>query len=294
MKYAICGFSQAAALEMVRKEERRGKLETIRIDATDLLILRWFVDFYPKMKRSVIDGREYAWLKHSELAVDMPILGISARSCIARMKKLVSFGILDYKLVKKDGTWSFYTFGENYARLVSKECDQTTEGVRSNAQGVYVQTHTPVYVQTYDKDPSTIDPSTRDSSSSSAKADYDEWREAYEQCATAFARIRVMSDKRKRAVRSMKKQGITLDDFREALRKACRSKFLTGGGPRGWKADPDWLFNPDNVLKILEGRYDDAAPNDGFMRHDPSEYAESLHGDDPRFLPGGIYEGSWC
>lgn len=160
MKHTICGFSQSEALKMRRTEIRRDKEVSVCIDAVDLMILRWFVDFYPRMNKKIIDGKEYAWLKHSELESDMPILGINARSCGARMKKLVSFGILEYRFIKKDGTWSFYTFGEEYGRLVSKDV-QTSDGARSNAQGVCGQTYTPVYVQTDNKDPSAIGSSTR-------------------------------------------------------------------------------------------------------------------------------------
>lgn len=36
---------------------------------------------------------------------------------IDRMQKLVDFGILDYQLVKKGGTFSFYAFGKNFKLL---------------------------------------------------------------------------------------------------------------------------------------------------------------------------------
>lgn len=156
MKYTICGFSQEVALGMRREEIRNGKTVDVRIDVTDLTILRWFVDFYPRMTKRTIDGREYAWLKHSELVKDMPILGITPRACIARMKKLVSFGILDYALIKKEGTWSYYTFGPEYASLITSDA-QKSEGIRSDVGGVDAQTMPPIDVQTYDKDPSTMD-----------------------------------------------------------------------------------------------------------------------------------------
>lgn len=162
MKYTICGFSQAEALKMSRIENRNGKDVRVSIDSTDLLILRWFVDFYPRMKKTIIEGREFAWLRHSELERDMPILGISARSCVARMKKLVSFGILDYRFLKHGGTWSYYSFGPAYRALVDTVPDQTTTGEQSNVDPVYNQTYTPVYNQTYNKDSSTIDPSSID------------------------------------------------------------------------------------------------------------------------------------
>ena len=44
MRYTIEGFSQEYACSL--RKEVDGK--TIKLDCTDLVILRWFVDFYPK------------------------------------------------------------------------------------------------------------------------------------------------------------------------------------------------------------------------------------------------------
>jgi hypothetical protein len=51
-----------------------------------------------------------------------------------------------------------------------------------------------------------------------------------------------------------------LCDFREAVRRAARTPFLTGAGPAGWRANFDWIVaNDTNYLKVLEGRYDSGA-----------------------------------
>lgn len=121
----------------LRKEvEINGKNVIKKIDCTDLVILRWFVDFYPNMKKINIDNREYAWISHGKLLEDLPIIDISKRSFIERMKKLVEFGILEYKLIKKGGTFSVYTFGENYKYMVSSE-RQYQEGIHSNDIGIH-------------------------------------------------------------------------------------------------------------------------------------------------------------
>lgn len=103
----------------------------------------------------------------------------------------------------------------------------------------------------------TLEDNVRDIKSSSSKeaVDYEAWRIAYTSNATELPGIRIMSDKRKAAVRSMIKQGITLGDFTDACKMANESDFLKGGGPRGWTADADWMFNANNVLKVIEGRY---------------------------------------
>lgn len=144
LKYTIEGFSQAYASTLKKQVVKNDKEKTIRIDCTDLVILRWFVDFFPNMRKMNIDGAEYAFLSHRKLVEDLPILDISKRACIERMQKLVEFGILSYKLVKEGGTYSFYGFGENYINLVQTNdtggCAQNDEGIRSNDIGEGVQT----------------------------------------------------------------------------------------------------------------------------------------------------------
>ena len=144
MKYTIEGFSQEYAMTLKKTVQTKDKEKTIQIDCTDLVILRWFVDFYPNMKKMTIDGKEYAWLTHKKLLTDLPLLDITKRACIERMQKLVEFGILDYKLVKDGGTFSLYSFGRNYINLVRStdtgEQSNDTGGIRSNSTGAYVQT----------------------------------------------------------------------------------------------------------------------------------------------------------
>lgn len=170
MKYTIEGFSQAYAMTLKKEVEVNGKTKTIKIDCTDLVILRWFVDFYPNMKKIDVDGVQYAWLTHKKLLTDLPLIDISKRAFIERMQKLVEFGILSYKLLKEGGTFSFYGFGENYKNLINDDtkidgvCAQPDtgytfeqhRGIRSNDIGGDVQT--------YNKDTSINDTSINDSS----------------------------------------------------------------------------------------------------------------------------------
>lgn len=144
MRYTIEGFSQEYAMTLKKAVPIKDKEKTIQIDCTDLVILRWFVDFYPNMKKMSVDGKEYAWLTHKKLLADLPLLDITKRACIERMQKLVEFEILDYRLVKEGGTFSLYTFGKNYINLVRSNDTgdmqlNNTEGVRSNDIGGSVQ-----------------------------------------------------------------------------------------------------------------------------------------------------------
>ena len=121
MKYTIEGFSQEYAASLKKEITENGKAKVIRIDCTDLVILRWFVDFFPSMTKINVGGKEYALLVHSKMMSDLPILNISRKACIERMQKLVKLGILEYKLVEEAERCSFYGFGENYKRMIENQ-----------------------------------------------------------------------------------------------------------------------------------------------------------------------------
>jgi len=72
-----------------------------------------------------------------------------------------------------------------------------------------------------------------------------------------FGMIRYpLSDKRRDTIRArIREHG--KDTFFEMIDKAADSTFLKGGSKRGFKASFDWLINPTNFAKVLEGNYED-------------------------------------
>lgn len=149
MKYTIEGFSQKFAMTLKKEVQIGDKTVLRKIDCTDLVILRWFVDFYPNMKKVEVEGKQYAWLTHKKLLDDLPLIDISRKAFVERMQKLVDFDILTYKLVKEGGTFSLYGFGDNYQNLINEGVgvqtdtgcpNESTGGVRSNGYGVGGQT----------------------------------------------------------------------------------------------------------------------------------------------------------
>lgn len=163
MKNTIAGFNQEYALTLKKQVPTKDGEKTIKIDCTDLTILRWLVDFYPSMIKKTVDGREYVWLTHKKLMEDIPLLDITKRSCIDRMQKLVEFGILDYRLLREGGTFSLYAFGKNYINLVQSTstgvCSQPTQGYAVNQQGDMQSTNTGLCSQPDNKDKSIKDTS---------------------------------------------------------------------------------------------------------------------------------------
>lgn len=132
MKYTIEGFSQEYALTLQKEIIVKGKAKRIKVDCNDLVILRWFVDFYPKMMKVEIEGKQYAWIKYQALLEDLPLLDIKKRMLFDRLQKLVDFGILSHKSIKSGGSFSYYGFGDNYIKLVD---DSFRTGMQKIADG---------------------------------------------------------------------------------------------------------------------------------------------------------------
>lgn len=196
MKYTIEGFNQKAAMNITA--EKDGK--TLKLDCTDLIILRFFVDFYPNMTKKIIDGKEYAWVNYQHILDDMPLLNIGKRSLMDRFKKLVDLKVLSHITYKENGTFSYYGFGENYSLLISdyeQECRETisegmkniSQGMKNIAEGVKNIAYPceenfipPVKNSSQQNNPSTINnPSTKKSDKTTTKKGFDSILDDYTQ-----------------------------------------------------------------------------------------------------------------
>lgn len=167
MRYTIEGFSQTEAvkfrrIEIVKDSKGNDKEKVVTLDCTDLVILRWFVDFWPNMMKVEIGGRQYAWLSYKSAIEDMPILGVKKGMFALRLKKLVDFGILSHETVKSGGTFSYYGFGPQYARLVdSKRAQDTGDSAQNISDPLPKKLDTPTQNFSDQIDPNTKDPSTK-------------------------------------------------------------------------------------------------------------------------------------
>lgn len=81
----------------------------------------------------------------------------------------------------------------------------------------------------------------------------------YNAICTSLPKVVRLTDKRRRAVRLIYGKGYTPEQLDEVFRKAQASSFCTGQNDRHWKADFDWLLNESNLVKVLEGKYDNPA-----------------------------------
>lgn len=68
------------------------------------------------------------------------------------------------------------------------------------------------------------------------------------------------------------------------VKKAAASDFLNGGGSRGFVADFEWLFRPNNFPRVLEGTYDNRPqqPTTQLAQHDTTAKHFDRYGEERR------------
>jgi len=153
MKYTILGFNQAKAIEH-------------NLDVTDLIILRYLIDFKDtgKMSTTIENEKVYYWFKYDGFIKEYPILSIKKDAIYRRMKILIEKGFLIHTTVKVGGTYSYYNIDKNILYLLS---DSEPQGYGFKTVGVTVQeTEGGTDLKPQQNNPSTkINPSTKNNPS---------------------------------------------------------------------------------------------------------------------------------
>jgi hypothetical protein len=120
MKYTIHGYSQEKSIES-------------GLDYLDLGILRWIQDFYPAMKKTIFQNKEYGWFSYSYFLNELPIIGINTKAGLRkRIDKIIEKGFIERTCIKdtddKLGTRSWIRLTEKMLIIIS----QTTVSTGNN------------------------------------------------------------------------------------------------------------------------------------------------------------------
>jgi uncharacterized protein YdaU (DUF1376 family) len=86
------------------------------------------------------------------------------------------------------------------------------------------------------------------------RIDYKSVVKNFETLCPNLGKVQAISEKRKAHIRARVGE-FGIDKLIEAFRLVGDSDFLNGKNDRAWKADIDWVINPNNFIKIIEGRY---------------------------------------
>lgn len=85
---------------------------------------------------------------------------------------------------------------------------------------------------------------------------YQEIVALYNEICVSLPKVREISESRKRTMRIRWKRNSDLERFRLLFTKAEQSDFLTGRSGKWNGCNFDWLLNEKNMVKVLEGTYD--------------------------------------
>ena len=89
------------------------------------------------------------------------------------------------------------------------------------------------------------------------KIDYELISQKFNEVCVSLPSITKLTDKRKRAIDKVfvKEKVIDMEEYDKLLAKTEASDFLTGR-EGSWRANFDWLMNPNNIAKVIDGNYD--------------------------------------
>lgn len=89
------------------------------------------------------------------------------------------------------------------------------------------------------------------------KIDYELISQKFNEVCVSLPSITKLTDKRKRAIDKVfvKEKVIDMEEYDKLLVKTEASDFLTGR-EGSWRANFDWLMNPNNIAKVIDGNYD--------------------------------------
>ena len=95
---------------------------------------------------------------------------------------------------------------------------------------------------------------TRENTEEKKSADYQMIVNAFNETCTSLPSVKKLSESRKKAMKA-RLNNFNYEDFITAFKKAQESDFLSGRSGK-WQATFDWLINETNLIKVLEGNYD--------------------------------------
>lgn len=233
MKFTIEGFSQEVAVKL-------------GLDAVDLVLLRWLVDFYNTgvMEMHIFGDKHFFWVHYETILTEMPILWITNKVSLGRrFKRMVKSGLMEFRVFEGAGNRTYYRFDENL--LTGLLSNKTKGGIDSNIKGVSTFKSRGSLLKSKD-----IDSSIRDSSI--INSNIIAWFDYF--CLKTKKNLKLTQD-RSRIIKKRFDEGYSLDQLKQAV-----DSFVQDDWPERYKyidviycigqqrGKPDaldkWLFHP--------------------------------------------------
>ena len=236
-----------------------------------------------KTKEKTLGKDKFMWITYDYLYSQIPLVG-SKSTFIRKVGELVKKGFLKKKVKNskkgKKGTFLYISFGTKFSELLEYENKDTSA---QNDKGGYskqvgglpklnrgaTQNDNGGYSNWIDQDSTITDSSITDSSirdreskkeeknnfSSVCEEMKNKWIEIANNFNLSGVKLKI-NDKRKKAIKILLNE-YTAEEILQAMEKIHISKFLQGDNKNNWQVTFDWLINKSNLLKVLEGNYDD-------------------------------------
>ena len=100
------------------------------------------------------------------------------------------------------------------------------------------------------------------------KTDFQSVVDLYHTICVSFPAVRSLSESRKKAIKA-RLNAYSMDEFKTVFENAEASSFLKGTNDRNWRANFDWLIADKNMVKVLEGFYEDKGKRYGYKEKVP-------------------------
>ena len=100
------------------------------------------------------------------------------------------------------------------------------------------------------------------------KTDFQSVVDLYHSICVSFPAVRSLSESRKKAIKA-RLNAYSMDEFKTVFENAEASSFLKGTNDRNWRANFDWLIADKNMVKVLEGFYEDKGKRYGYKEKVP-------------------------
>ncbi len=210
----------------------------------------------------IINNKPFYWLKYSNLLEDLPILKIKSNDVLKRrLNKLIKCDVLEFKLIKEGGVYSYFAVGKNYIKLIADDPTEKSEGADSKVGTLPTQKSGPPDSKVGTNNPSTKYSSTKDNIScgtdqsvSTEKVPYEKIIDLFNSTCKSLPKVMARNKTRDKRIKTMYK-AIGMENIKQAFLLTENSDYLSGRNGKWLNCSFDWVIKESNYTKILEGNY---------------------------------------
>ena len=229
-KLIISDFEKAKFKQKLSKTEAKPELKIINVDTTIFLM-------YVEKVKSLI-GREYDTVYNA--LFDLIGNGVLR----------ITDGVLWQKRMFEDGQKSISKAnnGKKGGEKRKQNLSNTEAKIKQNpVNGVVIEDVNEIEV----KDEIVVEPK---------EIDHEKIISIFNSVCKNLPTVQKLTKSRKSAINA-RITDYNLSTLGDVFQKVATSNFLNGENDRNWTADFDWIMNPNNFIKILEGKYNSKQRN---------------------------------